>query len=123
MTTAVKRKRKKKADTEFETKTVPYAMLDDLCVKQQTYIEHRDTFMTRLGESHSKTLRHNYRLQERVKQLETQIQNQEDNFKIYVTECLKMWQELEACGRHENFLEEKVKVNLEWLQSNADIKH
>lgn len=123
MKKTTKRTRKKKEDSEWLTQTVPYAMLDDLCCKQHKYIEHRDTFMDRLKETYDRTLRHNYRLQERVNKLEEQNKIQTENFTIVANETILMWQELEKCGRHEKFLEEKITTNIAQLEANLGIKH
>ena len=123
MKKATKTTRKKKENLEWESQTVPYKMLDDLCCKQQKYIEHRDTFMDRLKETQDRTLRHNYRLQERVKQLEEQNKTQEDNFVVVARECILMWQEMEKCGSHEKFLREKITTNIDQLEADLRIKH
>lgn len=98
-------------------------MLEDLCNKQYTYIEHRDRFLQTQKDHFDRAIRHNYKLQKRIEELEEKISNQEGNIKLFAEESWKMWHELESCGNHETFLEEKVKVNLEFLESKGQIKH
>lgn len=115
--------RKKKENLEWESQTVPYVMLEDLCNKQYNYIEHRDRFLQTQKDHFDRAIRHNYKLQKRVEELEERISNQEGNIKLFAEESWKMWHELESCGNHETFLQEKININLEFLESKGHIKH
>ena len=106
-----------------DQKLATYEMLDNLCQKQHQYIVQRDAMLDKILNYNSSLSKSNTNTILRIRELEEQIKNQEDNFKIVANEMILMWNELEKCGGHESFLNEKITTNIEELEAKFKMKH
>jgi len=112
--TKTKRTRKTK-DSELAT----YEMMENLCDSQHRYITQRDKLFEHYRLANERLMNNNMRLQNRNLSLHTQNETQMNNFKLVAREALTMYQEMDRSGQFEDFLNEKISLNIEQLNKDC----